>query len=125
MVCTVVGAAAVPVVAVDEPALISQRFTLDDDDRALFATGGADVQLSDLNQPENRYERAQGKLLEAYTTIHAPDGTPLLFEIYQRFSSVNASGARLLRALAPPLIGGVVVLVLLQVPLAWTMARRL
>ena len=49
----------------------------------------------------------------------------MLFEIYQRFGSVNASGERLLRALAPPLLGGLVVLLLFQVPLAWSMARRL
>ena len=38
---------------------------------------------------------------------------------------MNASGARLLGALAPPLIGGLAVLVIFQVPLAWSMARRL
>ena len=38
---------------------------------------------------------------------------------------MNASGRRLLGVIAPPLIGGLVVLVLLQVPLAWSMARRL
>ena len=49
----------------------------------------------------------------------------MLFEIYQRFGSVSASAERLLRALAPPLLGGLLVLILLQVPLAWSMARRL
>ena len=49
----------------------------------------------------------------------------MLFEIYQRFGSVSASAERLLGALAPPLLGGVVVLLLLQLPLAWSMARRL
>jgi two-component system, NarL family, sensor kinase len=109
----------------DEPALIGRRFALGEDERRLFSTGGADAELSDLDKPENRFERAQGKLLEAHTAIRAPDGTQVLFEIYQRFSSVSANAERLLRALAPPLLGGVVVLVLLQVPLAWSMARRL
>ncbi|MEA2190912.1 MAG: two-component system, NarL family, sensor kinase [Solirubrobacteraceae bacterium] len=109
----------------DEPALIGRRYALGEEERELFASGGADAELSDLDKPENRYERPQGKLLEAHTAIRTPDGTQLLFEIYQRFSSVNASGARLLGALAPPLIGGLAVLVLFQVPLAWSMARRL
>jgi signal transduction histidine kinase len=109
----------------DEPALIGRRYGLGAEERELFDTGGAEAELSDLDQPENRYERPQGKLLEAHTAIRTPDGTQLLFEIYQRFSSVNASGTRLLGALAPPLIGGIVVLVLFQVPLAWSMARRL
>ncbi len=72
----------------------------------LFETGGADAELSDLAEPENRYERQEGKLLEAHTPIRTPDGTPVLFETYQRFGAVSASASRLLRALAPPLLGG-------------------
>jgi two-component system, NarL family, sensor kinase len=109
----------------DEPLLIGRRFRLGDEERELFQTGGALAELSDLSAPENRYERPQGKLLEAHATIRTPDGTQVLFEIYQRFSSVNAEATRLLAGLAPPLIGGLVVLALFQVPLAWSMARRL
>jgi signal transduction histidine kinase len=109
----------------DEPALIGKHYGLGEDELRLFATGGSQAALSDLSKPENRYERPQGKLLEAHTTIRTPDGTQVLFEIYQRFSSVTANGTRLLGALAPPLLGGLLVLVLFQVPLAWSMARRL
>ncbi|MTD43810.1 hypothetical protein GKE82_05685 [Conexibacter sp. W3-3-2] len=109
----------------DEPALIGRRYTLGEDERELFETGGAEAELSDLGKPENRLERPEGKLLEAHTTIRTPNGTQVLFEIYQRFGSVSASAERLLGTMAPPLIGGVVVLLLLQVPLAWRMARRL
>ncbi len=109
----------------DEPSLIGRRFTLGAEERQLLRTGGSEAELSDLSRPENRLERSAGKLLEAYTPIRTPNGTPVLFEIYQRFGSVNASGARLLRALAPPLLAGLLVLLLFQVPLAWSMARRL
>jgi len=109
----------------DEPALIGRRFAMGADERRLFDTGGADADLSDLSKPENRYERPAGKLLEAHTVIRTPGGSPVLFEIYQRFSSVTANGHRLLRTLAPPLLGGVAVLLLFQVPLAWRLARRL
>ena len=81
----------------DEPALIGKRFALGEEERELFETGGADAELSDLTEPENRYERQQGKLLEAHTPIRTPDGTQVLFEIYQRFGSVSASAERLLR----------------------------
>ena len=37
----------------------------------------------------------------------------------------RVSASRLLRALAPPLVGGLLVLLLFQVPLAWSLARRL
>jgi signal transduction histidine kinase len=110
----------------DEPALIGKRFSLAADERRILREGrGADAELSDLSKPENRYERHEGKLLEAHTVVHTPNGTPVLFEIYQRFGSVSASAERQLRALAPPLLGGLLVLLLFQVPLAWTMARRL
>src|SRR4051794_24539161 len=58
----------------DAPQLIGHRYRLGDEERELFASGGADAEVSDLGKPENRYERPQGKLLEAYTTIRAPDG---------------------------------------------------
>jgi two-component system, NarL family, sensor kinase len=109
----------------DEPAIIGRRFGLGEDEQRLLRDGGAEAELSDLSQPENEYEREEGKLLEAHTAIRTPDGTQVLFEIYQRFGSVTASAERLLRALAPPLLGGLVVLLLSQVPLAWSMARRL
>jgi two-component system NarL family sensor kinase len=109
----------------DEPALIGRRYGLGHDEERLFTTGGTQAELSDLSKPENRYERSQGKLLEAHTTIRTPNRTQVLFEIYQPVSSVNASGRRLLGALVTPLIGGLLVLVLFQVPLAWSMARRL
>jgi len=109
----------------DEPALIGRRFPLGDEELELFRTGESDSELSDLDKPENRYERSRGKLLEAHTVIRTPGRTPLLFEIYQQFGSVTADGSRLLGVIAPPLVGGLIVLVLLQVPLAWSMARRL
>ncbi len=108
----------------DEPLLIGQRFGLGAEELELFKKGGADADLSDLDEPENRYERDDGKLLEAHTVIRTPNGTPVLFETYQRFSSISASGLRLLKAIAPPLLGGLLVLVLLQVPLAVSLARR-
>ena len=109
----------------DAPQLVGRRYALGADERELFKTGGADAEVSDLSKPENRYERPQGKLLEAYTTIRTPNGRQVLFEIYERYGAVRANGARLLGAFAPPLIGGLLVLLLLQVPLAWALARRL
>jgi two-component system NarL family sensor kinase len=109
----------------DQPAIIGERYRLGADERRLFREGGADAELSELSRPENRYERQEGKLLEAYTPIRAPNGRQVLFEIYERFGSVTASSESLLRALAPPLLGGLFVLLLFQVPLAWSMAGRL
>ena len=109
----------------DEPRLIGQRFALGEEEAELLETGGADAELSDLAEPENRYERQEGKLLEAHTPIRTPDGTPVLFETYQRFSAVSSSASRLLRTLAPPLLAALGVLLLIQLPLAYGLARRL
>jgi signal transduction histidine kinase len=49
----------------------------------------------------------------------------VLFEIYQQFSAVQSGATSRLRRLAPPLIAGLIVLLVSQVPLAWSMAKRL
>jgi two-component system NarL family sensor kinase len=109
----------------DDAAQIGGRFALGADELALLRNGGADVQVSNLNRPENRLDRQQGKLIEAYTRIRTPSGAPLLFEVYQRFGSVTASARRLLRALAPTILGAIALIVLIQVPLVWSLTRRL
>jgi signal transduction histidine kinase len=109
----------------DATPLIGQRFALGADEQELFDSGGVQAELSDLTKPENRYERQDGKLLEAHTVIRTPAGTPVLFEIYQRFDAVSQNAGQLLGALAPPLLGGLAVLLLFQAPLALSMARRL
>jgi two-component system NarL family sensor kinase len=109
----------------DEPAIVGRRFALGEEERELFTEGGADAELSDLSQPENEYERQEGKLLEAHTVIRTPDGTPVLFETYQRFDAVTASARRILRALAPTLIVAVLVLAALTGAAGWSLTRRL
>jgi two-component system, NarL family, sensor kinase len=109
----------------DKPRLVGDRFGLGAEEQELFETGGADAEISDLAKPENRFERRFGKLLEAHTPVRTPGGTPVLFEIYQRFGSVSASAADLLRRLAPPLLLGLLVLLLFQLPLVARLARRL
>ena len=62
--------------------------------RAVRAPAARTPSSATSAEPENRYERPEGKLLEAYTPIRTPDGTPVLFEIYQRFSSVQRERRR-------------------------------
>jgi two-component system, NarL family, sensor kinase len=109
----------------DEPAEIGGRYALSGEQHRLLRNGGAQVEVTDLNRPENALDRQQGRLLEAYTRIRTPSGTPLLFEIYQRFGSVTADARRLLKALAPPILGAIGLILLTQVPLLWSLMRRL
>jgi signal transduction histidine kinase len=54
-----------------------------------------------------------------------PDGTPVLFELYERFDSVIASGRRIWLSFMPALLAALVFLWLVHLPLAYRLARRL
>ncbi|MCU0308363.1 MAG: ATP-binding protein [Thermoleophilia bacterium] len=109
----------------DEPALIGRRFGLSEDQQVILREGGANAELTDLSRPENVLDRGQGDLLEAHTVIRTPSGRRVIFEIYEPLESATSSGEDLLRALAPPILGGLAVILLALVPLAWSMARSL
>jgi signal transduction histidine kinase len=109
----------------DEPRLIGSTYSLGENQLAAFRTGSVEAESSDLSEPENRYERAEGRLVEVYLPVTAPGGERLLFETYQRSDAITASSQRTLTALAPGLLGALALLQLVHLPLAWTMARRL
>lgn len=109
----------------DEPRLIGHRFALGDEEVRALRTGGTDAEVSDLSRPENRFERQDHKLLEVYLGVQGTDGSHLLFETYQRYSSLAASSHRVWSDFAPALIGAIVLLELLQIPFAASLVRRL
>lgn len=95
------------------------------DDLDALRSGLIKAGVSDLSRPENRDERPFGKLLEVYLPIRSPNGQRLLFEAYYRYAAVSASGRRIWSSFAPVSLGALVVLELLQIPLAWSLAKRL
>jgi two-component system NarL family sensor kinase len=109
----------------DEARLQGTRYELGADERATMDAGRIQAEVSDLSKPENRFERKQGKLLEVYLPIRTPSGERLLFEAYFKYDAVSASGGRIWRSFAPVTLGALVVLELVQIPLAWSLARRL
>ena len=109
----------------DDHRLIGSSYHLGADELEAMRDRTTDAEVSDLSRPENRFERSQNKLLEVYLGIRSPQGTPLLFEEYQRFASISASGRRLWKRFLPALIGALLLLELAQIPLAWSLARRL
>lgn len=109
----------------DEPRLIGSSYPLDNSKLEVLRSGGARAERSELDGPENRFERGQGSLYEVYLPIRAPDGTPLLFETYQQGASVASTGRRIWLPFAALLLVSLLVLWLVQVPLAWRLARRL
>src|SRR5438270_7800595 len=109
----------------DEPRLVGRRFELGAGEQEALRSGKVAADLSDLKEPENRFERPYHKLLEVYVPVHTTGGQPLLFEVYLRFSSITESGQRIWTTFAPVLVGGLLLLYLVQVPMAWSMARSL
>ena len=109
----------------DEPRLIGQRYEVKGHERKALLGGTIDAEVSTVSGPENRYEAQYNKLLEVYAGLRATNGERVLFESYQRFSSVAASGRRVWQRFLPALIGALVLLELLQIPLAFMLGRRL
>ena len=109
----------------DEPRLIGRRYVLGEEERAALRDGTTQAEVSDLSKPENRFEADEGSLMEVYLPIRASSGEPVLFEIYQRRSAIAAQGRSILRAVAPVAGGSLLLLWLIQLPLAWSTARRL
>jgi signal transduction histidine kinase len=108
----------------DESRLIGQQFELAADELEVFETGETHAEVSDLGSAENRFE-TESKLLEVYQQLYTTTGEPVLYEAYFRYSGVAAVGRKLWTQFAPIAVGALVLLQLVQIPLAWSMARRL
>lgn len=109
----------------DAHQLIGRRFPLGPDERRVLRTASIEADASDLSRPENRSERGFNRLVEVYAGIRAPDGTPLLYEDYERSTTISDSSRRQWEGLLPALGGALLVLYLIQLPLAYSLARRL
>jgi len=108
----------------DVPELIGERFELGRDELNALRTGVVDADISDLTQPENRFERDFDQLLEVYLPVETPNGQRLLFESYLLYDSVTASARQLWRAFIPVLALALIALAWLQIPLAYRLAGR-
>ncbi|GAA4675221.1 hypothetical protein GCM10023226_10470 [Nocardioides nanhaiensis] len=84
----------------DEPRLLGQRYELDADDLEVFEDPQVRGEISDLSEPENRFERGSGQMLEVYRPVWTPNGTPLLFETYSPYDDVDVRAGQLWRGFA-------------------------
>jgi two-component system, NarL family, sensor kinase len=105
--------------------LIGRRFEIHDEDRAAFDSGKVVAEETHLQRDENRLDRLEGEVLEVYLPIVAANGERLLFELYQRQSAVATDAKQTWLAFAPAMVGALILLQLLQLPLAYRMARNL
>ncbi|MCW2928364.1 MAG: hypothetical protein JWM86_2332 [Thermoleophilia bacterium] len=112
------------VVYSDQSQLLGRTFGLDGEEREVIRDGGTVSEVTDLDRPENRADRGFDRLLEVYTRVEAADGTPLLYETYVRDEAVSRSGRALWGRILPTAVGALLLLELVQVPLALRLARR-
>ncbi len=109
----------------DEPRLIGQHFALDKEESEVFTRPRTVAEVSDLDKPENRYERGRGRLLEAYRPVWTPSGTPLLFETYSPYTEVDRRAGQLWRGFAGLTISSLLLFAALLIPLVWQLLTRL
>jgi signal transduction histidine kinase len=107
----------------DEPRLIGERFGLDGEELEVLEEGGVEAEVSDLGAPENRFERGQGALLEAYHGVTVPGGETLLFEAYFRYDQVSVRTGELWTAFSLLSAGSVLALLVLLLPLVRRLVR--
>ncbi|MEV6490431.1 histidine kinase [Actinoplanes sp. NPDC051633] len=108
----------------DQPGLAGTSWELEEEELAALRAQQIDSEVSDLSRPENRFERPWGKLLEVYVGVRAATGKLLLFEVYFRYDAVDQAGRAAWRQFAPIAVGALLALQLVQIPLAWSLARR-
>ena len=63
--------------------------------------------------------------MEVYTGVTASNGEKLLFETYFQYDAVVIAGQDEWRKYAPVALGALLLLELVQIPFAWSLARRL
>jgi two-component system, NarL family, sensor kinase len=99
-----------------------QGRTIPPSDGMLAAVGGATVAEVD-EEPETTPGGNPQTLLEVYTPLAVP-GEQLAFEAYFAYDGIAGQAARLRSQIIPMAIGALVVLQLVQVPIAASLARR-
>lgn len=102
----------------DDPGSIGQRFDLDAGERRALTGESQEAGVTESGD-------GSGRALEVYTGVRTTSGVPLLYEAYFRYDAVVEAGWDAWRAFAPWSVGALLVLELVQIPLAVALARRL
>jgi signal transduction histidine kinase len=108
----------------DDPRLIGRTYKLEPDEAGVLTTGDAVAEISDLSKAENVLERDLGTLLEVYRPVYTPSGHVVLFETYMSLRPLAARTSAIWTQFLPITIGALVLLQLVQFPLAARLARE-
>lgn len=113
------------VVYSDDTSLVGRTFPLPEEELAALRTGDAVSEVSDLDEDENLGEADYDRLLQVYLGVRTDTGQQLLFETYQPYDTIQEASFRMWSGTLPVLVGGLLLLYVVQAPLAYRMARRL
>lgn len=108
----------------DDVRLIGEQFALGEEEQDILTDGGSDAELSQLDQPENRYERGGPALVEVYTQVVTPEGQPLLFEAYFTLSRIEARQSEVIAPFQRITLGALALLVAVATALLVVLTRR-
>lgn len=109
----------------DESRLVGRTFDLGPAERSVLANPATRAEVTDLDEPENEFERGQGKLLEVYRPVTTPDGHRLLFETYAPYDVVLARSGDIWRGFAGITLSSLIGLLVLMLPILWRLLDRL
>jgi signal transduction histidine kinase len=109
----------------DQTQLIGEQFDLDAEEQRILREGGTDAELSNLDDPENRFETGVDELVEVYTRVETPDGVPLLFEVYFSGADIAADTEEVFVPFRRIMLGSLLVLGALATLIIWGLNRRL
>ena len=108
----------------DEHALIGQQFALGDDLEAAIRTGEPFVGFTKLDEAENKLDGGPDPRVEVYMPFRLANGQQLIYEHYQHTTAVAVGAAKVTAAFSPVVLRSLIILELMQIPLAWWLARR-
>lgn len=108
----------------DDVRLIGERFALDEEELDILRNGGSDAEVSELDEPENRYERGGPALVEVYTQVMTPEGEPLLFEAYFTLARIEDRQSEVIEPFQKITLGALALLVAVATALLLVLTRR-
>jgi len=114
------------VVYSDEHELIGRSFPDEATSLRRVMAGAVEGSVSDLDEPENTYERGlASKLFETYVPLRDASGTVVaVAEIYQRYSVIEGDARGLVRTLSVVFVVGLLLLYAALMPIAATRRER-
>jgi signal transduction histidine kinase len=113
------------VVYSDATQLIGDQYELGADEIEVLEHGGSDAEVSNLGEPENRFERDSGGLVEVYTQIWSPEREPLLFEMYYSTAGIERRAGEVFEPFQRIMIGSLLALAAIATAMLWVLTRRL